>query len=222
MSSLIQIASILAERASKKTDQSFILEMKDLAVIKRARFLENSLNKDNGLDKIYTNSFIVPLKRVNPANECEEDPDPCDSILRTVDKVPTPIRYGVHPFNFVGPAYGGKPYGWTTFANEPRLKALPLTGKDARHTYRNQYVYIFNEENVEEVLIEGVFPDQRLIAKFFACPDEDGNKKVCWKNEQDFFVEESIAELIIKDILQNELRIISRNEPTEVKPDKNV
>lgn len=223
MSSLLQIASILAERASQKTSASFILEMKDLAVIKRARFLKNSLEKNSNIDRLYLNSFLVPVARVNPADPCEENPDECDSLLRSTDLVPKPIRYAVHPFNYVGAPDGSIPFGWTTFGTEPKLKLLKPSGKKARHTYIDQYIWLFNENNLEYVRVEGVFPDPRLIAKFKACSSDSATApKSCWNEEQDFFVEEDIAELIIKDTLANELRLIARNEPVTIKEDKNV
>lgn len=219
MSSLVQIASILAERASKKNDISFIKEMKDLVVIKRGRFLANSLGKNPAIAKNYLNSFEIDLELVDATDECNKtDISECDKIYRSKELIPAPIIYSSNPFDYVGAPGGADAYSWTSFGGERFNKHRPLTGKKARHSYTNNYIYVFNKA-IDTVRVEGVFPDPRLIAKFRSC---NSNGKPCFDETSDGFIEEQNAELIIKDILQNELRIIEHNEKDELKVDKNV
>lgn len=191
--------------------------MKDLVVIKRARFIANSLQKSPAQDSYFLNFFNVSLVEVSSSDECDDDPECCDKILRSATKIPVPLRYGVHPFNYVGSPGGAKAYGWTTFGMEAALKAKPLTGTNPRYTYANQYVYVFNKK-IDTIRIEGVFPDPRLLAPFMACDDS----KPCFKETDETFVDEQTAELIIDDILMKELRLLPANEKTQVKTDHNV
>jgi hypothetical protein len=221
MATLLQVASFLAERAGKKTDYTFIKEMKDLAVIKRARFLANTLSKDPGKARFYLQKFKISLKKIDLTDECassEEVAACCDEkAFRTEEKIPMPLQFGVHPFEYVGAPGGFKGYGWTTFGNEPYMKLRKPVGKNPRYAYSSDFIYIFNKDD-EEIQVEGVFPDPRLLAKFKGC----NGQTVCWSEEKDAFLEEQIAELIIKDIMAVELRIQFPNEPIQVKEDKNV
>lgn len=220
MASLLQIASILAERASKKTDKSFIRQMEDLVVIERARIIANSLSKISSIDKYYLNAFHAPLKKVDITDECStelEDLDCADEAYRTVDLVPEPIRYSGNLFTYVGAPGGAKAYGWTTFGNEPFMKASKLTGKNARWNYVNGYIYIFNKE-IDKIRVEGVFGDPRELKKFQSC---DGTKP-CFSEESEMFVDEQNAKLIINEILGTHLRLLPQNEKILIKEDKNV
>jgi hypothetical protein len=221
MATLLSVASFLAERAGKKTDITFIDAMKDLAVIKRARFLANTLSKDPGKARFYLQKFRVKMRKIDITDECtpEDEVDACcgERAFRTVEQVPVPLQFGVHPFEYVGPVGGFKGYNWTTIGNEHFLKHRKLVGSNARYAYTSNHIYLFNREDAE-LQVEGVFPDPRLLVKFQKC----GENKPCWDEEQDAFLEEQIAELIVKDILVTELRIAQPNEPIQLKEDKNV
>jgi hypothetical protein len=220
MASLRNLASFLAERAGKKRDITFIRSMEDLLIVKRARFLANSLSKDPSKDRFYLQKFKLPLTKIDLEDECleTEDIDPkCESkAYISTDSVPIPIRYGVHPFNYVGPVGGFKGYGWTTLGTEPWMKKRDMVGGNPRYTYTSNKIYIFNKE-ISEIAVEGVFPDPRLLKEFQSC---DGT--VCWSEEQEAFIEDEIAELILTDIEQNNLRLAVPNPPIQVKTDENV
>lgn len=217
MPSLVQIGSILAERASKKNDITFRHEMEDLAIIKYGRFLANRLERNPGMDKYYLRAFDVPLKPIDKDDECLTSVDGCGKIMRSIDPIPDPVKYGAHLFNYVGAPGGYQAYGWTTFGTEPRLRKLPLIGGKARHTRVNSYLYIFNKD-IDKARVEGVFPDPRLLAVFLQC----GGNKPCYDAVSDALIDEQTAELIIKDILMNELRLLPVNEKVQIKTDKNV
>ncbi len=216
---LDQIASILAERAGKKSDNTFIREMKDLVIIKRARIIANSLSKNPSLDKNYMQGFKVAVKLIDITDECSiEDPECIDKAWITTVEIPQPIRYGVNPFAYVGSIGGSKGFGWTTFGNESFLKRKILTGKNPRYTWRNNRIVIFNKDLTEAGLgVEGVFGDPREVSKFKAC---DG-KKSCYSDEQEFPIDEQNVELIIRDLMTNELRLNVVNEKNVIREDHN-
>lgn len=217
MASLLQIASQLAERAGRKNDITFIKQMKDLTIFKRATILANSLGKNPALDKLYLSYFHVDLKKVDATDECSDEEIACaDKVYKSVVPVPEPLKYGVHPFNYVGAPGGAKAYGWTTFGNEPYYQLDPFTGKFARHTYIDSYIYVFNKE-IDEIRVEGVFGDPRKLAAFKSC----NGAKPCWTDEQETAIDERLAELIIKDIT-GELRFNIPDEPVQIKVDKDV
>lgn len=221
MSSLTQGASILAERAGKKNDVSFIKEMKDMIVITSARFKADSLAKKPSFDKYYLQRFNLPLKPVDAGDECNTDIAECDMVYRSIAKVPQPLRYTVHPFNYVGAPDGSHGYGWTTFGTEPKKKHKKLTAKFPRHTYVDDYIYVFNKK-IDVVGVIAVFSDPREVAKF-KCMGEDGVEgKPCYSDEQEFPIDEPLMQLVIKEITSTFLRLVPNNEEILIKEDKNV
>lgn len=213
---LHQAASYLAERAGRKIDMTFIKEMKDLVVVISARFKADTLSKNPSQDKYYLQRFNVPLKAVDASDECNANIAKCDKVFRSIDKVPTPLRYTTNPFSYVGATDGSQSYGWTTFGTEPKRRAKKLTGSFPRHTYINGYIYIFNKE-LDEVGVEGVFSDPRSVSNF-----KCGDGTPCYSEETEFPVDEQILKMVYDEILIKHLRLISNNEKILIKEDKNV
>jgi hypothetical protein len=216
MASLHQAGSYLAERAGKKTDITFIKQMKDLVVIESARLKANSLSKTPSLASHYIQRFHVPLKKVDSTDECNEEAiDKCEMVYRSVLSIPEPIRFTSNPFPYVGSPDGGHAFGWTTFGTEPKRRVKKLTGKFPRHTYANNYLYIFNIE-IDEIAVEGVFSDPRSVSKF-KC-----NGTPCYSDEQEFPIDEQTLKLVYDEIITKHLRLVIPNEKIQIKEDKNV
>lgn len=220
MASLSQGASQLADRAGKKNEVVFIKQMKDLVVFRRAVFLGNTLSKQPGLDRHYLQSFKVPMIKVDKDDEwCPIDPEEeecCNILYRSQLPIPEPIRYGVHPFNYVGSVGGSKAYRYTTFGNEPFLQADKQLKDFPAYTFLNNYLYIFNIKT-DYIRVEGVLADPRGAAPFQVC---EGNQS-CYSDEQEFPIDERLMGLIITDITK-ELGFNAPDEPTIVKVDKSV
>lgn len=219
MATLNQAASFLAERAGKKTDITFIQAMEDLVVIKWGRFIANSLSKNPSLDKFYLQAFEVAIVSLDMVDECADSiADCCDKAFKTVSTIPLPIRYGTNPFNYVGSPGGNKGYSYTTIGNLAVLSTSKLTGRNPKYSYVNNFIYVFNKD-IDKIRVEGVFSDPRVLSKFKVC----GTDKPCYSNEQDFPIDEQSLEMIIKDIMANELRLVAiPNEKIELKEDINV
>jgi len=215
MATLQQAASYLAERAGKKTDIPFIREMKDLVVVISARFKADTLGKTPSLDKYYLQRFNVPLQAVDKSDECNADIAKCDKVFRSIEKVPSPLRYTTNPFSYVGAPDGSHGFGWTTFGTEPKRQLKKLTGQFPRHTYINEYIYIFNKD-IDEIGVEGVFSDPRAVAKF-KC-----GGKPCYSDESEFPIDEQLLKLVYDEIITKHLRLIIPNEKILIKEDKNV
>lgn len=217
MASLAAAASYLAERAGKKRDMTFIKEMKDLIVIETARLKTNSLSKTPSLDKYYLQRFQLDTKAIDPSDECASSVKDCEAVYRTKDKIPQPLRYTSNPFSYVGAPDGSHGWGWTTFGTEPKRQAKKLTGKFPRHTYINEYLYIFNIK-IDTIGVEGVFSDPREVAKFLTC----GTTKPCYSDETEFPIDEQLLKLAFDEILYKHLRVFIPNEKIIIKEDKNV
>lgn len=218
MNSLNDISELLAERVGRQLDKPFKKELKDLIVVKRSRFLRNSLEKRPADKRFYLQSFHVKLKKVDRTDECSDEiPKGCDIVFKSEQEIPSPLRLGVHPFEYVGAVGGNDPFGWTTFGTVNYTKHHPYGAKNGKYTYINDYLYVFNK-NLPEIRVEGIFDDPRLLAAFNKC----GSDKPCYSDQDKFPVDNATLELIIKDILSNELRLLPKEEDVEIKVDKNV
>lgn len=214
---LAEIAEIIAERAGKQFNVAFIEEMKDLVVIHRARILTNILEKKPQQKKLYSQSIVLELTEAN-RDECAELSNcACEDVTVTTVQVPTPLKTGTNPFDFVGSPGGYVAFGWTTFGGERYTKHSPLTGKNARYTLLNNKIYIFNDLNTEKIRVEAVWDDPRVLANY-SCSAEENIP--CYTATNDFVADAAIAELVINDILTKELRLLPEKEPIQVKTDK--
>lgn len=217
---LKDIGELLAERAGRQLDVPFQMEMRDLVILKRARFLTNTLEKKTSLSRFFSQAFDIEITKIDiTAKDCEEAlPDGCDIAFKTVENVPIPLKIGVHPFDYVGAPGGHKAYGYTNFGSESTLRHLPYVGKKPRYAYINDKIYIFNEPNSNKIRIEGVFSDPRDLAAFKKC----GTDKPCFSETENFPIDGATLELIIRDIMATELRLNPVQEDIQVKVDKNV
>lgn len=202
---LIAISELLAERGGRLFDNPFQKELQDLIILYRARYIANRIEKKKFTRLGYTQSFLVPIVEVN-REECQELPEClCEAAFKTTKKIPLPITDGTTLFDYVGAPGGFKSFGWTTFGNEILLRNSPITGKFPRYAYVNQYIYAFNAPNDENLRIEGVFGDPRLLSEF-TC---DGSTP-CYTSSSDFPVDEQMLQLIIKGISTEILKIEER------------
>ncbi len=101
--------------------------------------------------------------------------------------------------------------------SERFLSKSPVTGKQQRHTLLNEYIYIFNDKNLKQLRIEGLFNDPRKL-KDFKCP---GTNEACYSDNKDFPIDEATLQIVIQAIMTIELRI-PIEEKIEVKADSNV
>lgn len=217
---LSQIVEILAERVGRQFDVPFMKELEELVVIHRARILTNSLQKNPAHKKYYSNFIIVDLETVNK-DECPEIEEcGCESVLRTVSKIPISIKVGTNPYDYFGSPGGVNPYGWTTFSQEAYFKHNKYTKHRTRYTLLNEYGYVFNDKNVEKVRIEDVFADPRKLANFSCSLGED--MVPCYSETSEFIQDEAVTQLVIESILSKELRFFPQEEKVEVKTDKTV
>jgi len=217
---LKDVGEFLAERAGRQLDVPFQRQMHDLVILKRARFLTNTLEKKTSLSRFFLQAFDADIIKIDiTAKDCEDAlPEGCDIAFKTVLDIPVPLKIGVHPFDYVGAPGGHKSYGYTTFGSESTMRHSKYTGKKPRYAYINDKLYIFNEPNSNKIRIEGVFSDPRDLAPFMKC----GTDKPCFSETENFPIDGATLELVIQDIMAKELRVTPREEDLQVKVDQNV
>jgi hypothetical protein len=197
--------------------------MQDAVVAHRARYLVNRLQKDPSLKTHYLQSFKDELIDVNK-DECQEVAEcGCENVKRTKNKIPRPVVLSEFPFTYVGNPTGTHPYGWTTFGAESFMTSSRFTGKRPRHTYLNEYIYVFNAKNDTHIRGEGVFLDPRALKHLQSCKEEGKN---CYSDSVDFPIDDDLIQVIIEAIMKIDLNMKlsppQLEEEVEIKPDRNV
>jgi hypothetical protein len=223
---LRRTAEFLAERASRQHDIPFVKQMEDAIVFWRSRLLTDQIERNPNKKAYYRQAILLELKDVAKQDKEDKCADlveelcecGCESIKRTELTIPQVLKVGVNPYDYVGSPGGVHPFGYTTFGTEIFRMKSKYTGKKPRYTLVNDYIYVFNEENLTELRIEDVFGDPRQLYGL-KCP---GQTEPCYTASSDFPIDEKMSQQVIEYIMKNELRMVVQEEKTEIKADSNV
>ena len=130
----------------------------------------------NGMRNQYNHTFVVPLVKVDYADNCLIDVD-C-SILKTDRKIPAPIAVkGDVQFKFVGTVDKRLVFTYTEKELLPYVTANKYTGFTSRYFYENNYIYVLSSTLKEKfIAIEAIFYDSEIlqaVCSDYCVTDED-------------------------------------------------
>jgi hypothetical protein len=208
MPSLNQSVSLLAERVGRPLDVPFQEELKVLIKSVGARFTKDALTKRPQDRKYFLQSFNAELIQVSLI-DC---PINYGCTLRTKLKVPKPLRSNAVLFDYVGSADFTSPFspggGW----KETFFKHNKYTATKTRYLYKDQYIFIHDEDNVIEYIgVEGIFEDFKALLPF-KC-----NVKCDLDDDEEYPISADILDMVYISLLQNQLRVLPDNKNIEVK-----
>lgn len=196
--SLNDLVSILASRAGQAWNTDLQEEMKVVLNYKRADFFKKLIEQHPDQRIFFLKDFSAELKLVDKA-ECPVDLD-CE-VLRTVHKVPRPIRSSYTLFDFVGTPDKSTAYAYAApEMAEFYTKYNRYTGKSPKYFYVNGYIYVYNIDDLEYINVRGIFPDPRDLSDF-KCENEP-----CYTDDDQYDLPDDLINSIIRDTLQIELR----------------
>lgn len=211
--SLNELVSMLSDRVGQPFSIPLQEELKVILNYKRAEWFHKLIDKHPEQRKFYFKEISVPLEAVDKA-ECLVSTD-C-TVLRTTETIPRPVRASDTLFDYVGDPDKSDGYTYTT--PEQLYWIIKYGSKYTldrpKYFYINDYVYIYNEDSLENVNIRGVWADQRGLGKF-KC-----NGVPCYTDNDQWDVPDDLINTMIQDILRNELRILISPEVDEVVVDK--
>lgn len=206
-----KIISILSERAGRAFDVPFQEELLDIVDYWASTILKQTLEKRPQDRKRFLQSFVIELERV-PKIEC---PIEYGCILRTISKVPKPVRGSSTLFDYIGDP--DMEDAWSVPLQDAFFKALSsskYTGNRPKPSYRDGYIYIRSLENKElkYIGIQGVFSDFRAVREL-KCDDSS-----CFDYDSPYPITNDMIQQVIQAILTTELRILPRkiDNDTEV------
>ncbi len=176
---------------------------------KRADWLQKIVDKHPEQRKYFVKTITDSLIDVDEA-DCPVNIG-C-TLKRTTKKIPTPVRTTEALFDYVGDPDKSDGYTYTT--PEQLYYILKYGSKYTKdrpkYFYSDGYIFIYNENSLENLGIRGIWTDQRQL-NIFKCANE-----LCYTDDDQYDIPEDIINVAMQDILKNELKVIAVTENTEV------
>lgn len=210
MPSLNQIAEILAERVGRPFDIPFQDLVKPMIIAWSNRLTKNSLEKHMFDRKHFLVPILVKLEETR-AIKCEDEN--C-KILKSIDKVPKPIRVNNILFDYVGSSDYMTSYDLINEYEIGWLSGNRYTKNRIKYFYKNQHLYLYVSTNtiLEDVAVDLIPADVSEVEKL--CGEE------CYNDDMDFPIHPDLLQLLFSSILQTELRQLPIVESPEIDADK--
>jgi hypothetical protein len=208
--SLNELVQLLADRVGQPFSVPLQEELKVVFNYKIADWMQKIIDKHPEQRKFFLKDITDELQRVDEA-ECPVVTG-C-TVLRTVHQIPTPIRSGTALFDYVGDP--DRLDGYTYASPEEILwltKYNKYTKDRPKWFYLNKYIYIYNEDSLENINIRGLWSDQRQLNQF-KCAD-----KPCYTDDDQWDVPADIINTMVQDVLKNELAL--KNQLRQVLPEE--
>jgi len=156
MATLRKIAHQIADSINRPFDTMLYYRLRDYIIQESATLLQQTMDKD-GVDKEYVATQIIPMMIVNASELRNEITS--DKILRSVNKIHTPVRYKNYtPFVYVGTRDGGHAFSFINNYVNKYHHHLPYVGEQITYDFMNKHLYVYNNIRIEEVRTDGIYP----------------------------------------------------------------
>lgn len=194
MATLNSLAYQVASSFDRDTDFLFIERIKDLIINVRSTFIHRELDK-YGVNEQYIQPYIAELEEVN-ASETTYITSKL-TILRTTNKIPTPIRYQSDvPFIFVGSVDRTIPFRYIKPYIMKFTISLRFIGQGITYFYTNGYVYIFNNTKLTRVLIEAPYNSLDVTQTY------DDPTGICYIDDMEFPLAGDMLTSVIEEVVR--------------------
>lgn len=204
------MVELLADMAGKPFDTALQEELKVIFNYKRADWMNKIIDKHPEQRRYFMKYITDPLVDVDRA-ECPAPSTGC-TVRRTTNKIPLPLRSSYTLFDYVGDT--DKLDGYTYTTPDQLLWMVKYGSKYTKdrpkYHYANGYVYVYNEDYMEDLTIGGIWPDQRQLNPF-KCADQP-----CYTDDDQYEIADDIINTMIQDVLKNELRLLVSPDKTEI------
>lgn len=163
----------------------------------RAFLIRNDVAKNGGSDQFLQKTYF-DLEKVDKADDCAIALG-C-TILRTVNKIPKPVRLKTDvALKFVGDAFG-TPFAYTEFEEYKYTLSNKFTSKEIKYCTINERIYVFNNTKLKKLAVQAIWADPDKVNK--ACSSDS-----CLTEDMEFPMGDDMAQAIINGILSQEFKI---------------
>ena len=206
MADLNKIVYNIAGPLGRTNDNVFLNQLKYNIDYYRAMLLRRDEERNSFLhDHFIQDLGVVKMISVDAAEDCNLKLN-C-SILRTIDKIPSPVRFkNKNLFHYVGAIDKKTVFMEVEDASIEYMTLSPYSGNKPMYFYRNGYIYVINVGNLKYINIQGIFEEPAQVASF-SC---DGVS--CYDENTDYPIALDMVEIITKAILSGEAQL---NVPDE-------
>ena len=206
MATLKKIATQLIDALDRPFDEMFLRRVMDLIINERASLIRQEINKGDSAH-YYTFPYEVELEMVNGLTE---NIIYGQSILRSVNKIPTPVRISSpEPFYQVMGTGGGPTLTFVAGATEYKFrKNLDKIGGAIVYMWRNNRIYILNNLKLEKVIALAAYESPYVYVEGYDYNEvASGNVIVC-DEDMEFPMPIDLIANIKAKLLTGELSII--------------
>jgi hypothetical protein len=176
--------------------------------IKRAKYLRQQLNNMQiSVDNSILQTLCLKLEEVS-ANECNLDTD-CNTIMRTVDKVPKPLETHLKPMlTSVKPVIRlSVPFNFGTKTQATFSKYSNFNKSIYSFLDNDGYIYVISESETVKLLdcitVTGVFEDPLELSNYSNCCGCDTPKPCFDEMESDYPLQPHYIDLIREEIVNS-------------------
>lgn len=206
LNNLVQLTASMAGQPFSVPVQE---QLKVIWNYKRADWLQKVVDKHPEQRKYFFKTITDSLIDVDEA-ECPVNIG-C-IIKRTSKKIPLPLRTQEGLFDYVGDPDKFDAYTYTTPEQLYHILKYgsKYTKNRPKYFYSDGYIFIYNEDSLENLGIRGIWPDQRQL-NTFKCAN-----KPCYTDDDQYDIPDDIINVMMQDILKNEIKLLTINKTTEI------
>lgn len=218
--SLNELVDMLADRTGNTFSVPIQEELKVILNYKREDWIQKVVDAHPEQRKNFLKGIVIPLEEVTQSTL---DGGLDITVLKTTVPVPQPVRTQYALFDYVGAAPGdfGAPPTETGFSyTAPDQLAIMLnygskyTATKGKYAYINGFVYVYNQDDIVDLYVLGLWPDQRQLDVFKAADQP------CYTDDDQYDVPGDVINLMMQDVIKNELRLLTSPEIGDVDIEK--
>lgn len=217
MQTLGAISILIAERVNKQFDPAFLLQCADRIKYWRSRFMRDTLNKNPQERKFFLQTIRMPMEPNRSFNECGTEVCGVPNISRTKYQIPQPVRANGVLFDYFGSIDGKNPFTYATSAISSYKTDDRFASMFQNYDYVDGFGEVFNNPQLPEVMIRGIFDDPIAAWKLQCTVD----KSPCNLEDMAFPISGDILQLCIQSIYQVDFGLMPQQESkVEIKTDR--
>lgn len=179
MASLRQLATRVINNIGEEFNIPLYERVKDMLITARAEMLQQSIDKRGAITDHYRQRYTVRLQKTDAADTCVINAN-C-TILRTVNKIATPLRYTTDtPFLFVGSIDGKLTFTYAKRSEIQYVTSMKYISKAIRYVYLNNYIYVYLNTKLKYISVEAVYENPTIVS------DECTGGAICYTDDMEF------------------------------------
>lgn len=204
---LNEIAENVAYALGDQFNETLKEAIKHTVIVYRAKLAKDDLARNFMGYTDYLQSFTMDLEKVDKVEGCES----C-KILRTIKKVPQPIRVplGKSSFKYVGEVTGNNAFVYAHTEEYQFIKDLQYQHGVIYYVWENGYIEILNNLKLCKMRVEEIVADPRKIN--MSCAD----KALMFSDDREFPIPVNLLFFIEKGIINGDFPVITDGKEVSI------